>query len=196
MARVRIAIERNRNQGVDRLTSFVCVILAHTDEAPPALVYRCVCIEPFAFWGNWSWYVGRVRRRTGAIRRRPADHVNPLVRKVGVIDHAIRHDVRAATVLVDAAAYVVVGRRQIGDGTIGGAPDKHVAPAFLRTPLDPVDVVAVKGDITQAESLFGNGRGGNARGPRPVRSGDRHLHNLSFLRGRFARTLARALSLG
>src|SRR6185503_3489279 len=195
LACVRIAVERNRDHGVNRLPSFVCVILTHTDEAPTTIVYCSIRIEPLAFGSDWAWYVGRVRRRTGATRRRPADPINSLIREVGVIGHAVRHDVRAAAVLVHAASHVVIWRRQVADRAIGAASDEHVAPAFLRTSLEPVDVVAVTRDKTQAESLLGNCRGGDARRPGAVRSDDRHdsRSNLSLLCG-LASALARSLS--
>src|SRR4030095_15600882 len=58
----RIAVEWNGDERVDRLTSFVRVILTHTEQAPPALVYCRVRIEPLALGGKWvsNWIaVGR-----------------------------------------------------------------------------------------------------------------------------------------
>src|SRR5262245_49824040 len=181
VTRVRIAVERNGDERVDRLVSFVCVLLAHTDEAPPALVDGRVGIKPFAVRGDWNRYVGRVRRRTGATRRRPADLINPLVREVRIVNNAVANNIRATAVLVDAAADVVTRRSQIDNRAIGAASDEHVAPAFLRTPLEPVDVIAVKSDEAEAKSLFGNRRSRDARRPGAVRSDDRHEPNLSLL---------------
>src|SRR5262245_44181416 len=166
--------------------SFVCVILAHTDEAPPAFVYRCVCIEPLAFRRN------RVSNWT----TRLTDPINPLVREVGVIDHAVGHNVCPAAVLVDAAPDVVIGRCQVGDRAIGAASDEHVASALLRTPLQPVDVVAVNDDKTEAEALFSDRRSRDAGRPGAVWSADRHPTNLSLLRGGLAPALARSLTFG
>src|SRR5262245_9112019 len=81
---------------------------------------------------------------------------------------------------MDPTANVVIWWRQVGDRAIGAAFDEHVAPAFLRTPLEPVDVVAVTRDEPQAESLFGNRRGGNARRPGAVRSDQRHDRGLTY----------------
>src|SRR5262249_49882033 len=58
--------------------------------------------------------------------------------------------------------------------------DEDIASAFLWTPLEPVNVVAVKGDETDAESLFGNCRGGDARRPSAVRCDERHDRGLTY----------------
>src|SRR5262245_58451927 len=125
VTRVRIAVERNGDERVDRLVSFVCVILAHTDEAPPPLVDCRVGIEPLAVRGDWNGYVGRVRRRAGAPRRRPAELINPLVREIRIVDNAVANNIRAAAVLVNTAADVVIWWCQVGDRSIGAASDEH-----------------------------------------------------------------------
>src|SRR5215471_12125516 len=107
------------------------------------------------------------------------EHVNPLVREVRVIDNAAVDDVGPTPILVNARADVVIGRRDVGDVAIGAPSDEHIAAAFLRTPLEPVDVVAVAGDETQAESLFSNCLGRDGRSPGAVRSDERHALNVS-----------------
>ena len=57
---------------------FMCVILAHTDEAPPTLVYLRVRVEPFAFRSDRRWWVG------------PADPIDPLVGEIRVVDKPAR----------------------------------------------------------------------------------------------------------
>src|SRR6476620_2027850 len=98
------------------------------------------------------------------------------------MDNAAVNDVGPTPILVNARADVVIRWRDIGDDAIGAPPDQHIAAAFLRTSLEPVDVVAVAGDETQTESLFGNGLGGDGRSPGAVRSDEGHALNVSSTR--------------
>src|SRR5690242_13377376 len=77
--------------------------------------------------------------------------VNTLVGKVREVDDAIRSEIVAAAVFVNASARVERLWRQVRLSTVWLTPDDHVAASFLRPHLDPVNVVAVKRRLADAD---------------------------------------------
>ena len=145
LARIRLAIDANGDERRDRLVPVARMILADAEEPLPPLVDHAIGVEPLAF------------RRDGIGRSRSDDAIDALVGEVRVVDEGLRDEVRAAAVFVDARADVVIARRDVDGRAVGASPDEHVASAFLRTPLEPVDVVPVERRKPESESLRGDG---------------------------------------
>ena len=57
------------------------------------------------------------------------------------------------------------GGRDVFDASVSASPDEDVATAFLRTPFNPVDVLAVNRDTRQANALRGDDVSGDWRWP-------------------------------
>ena len=67
--------------------------------------------------------------------------------------------------LVNARPDVEVGGRDVFYASVNASPHENVATAFLRTPFNPVDVIAVNHDTRQANTLRGDDVSGDWRWP-------------------------------
>jgi len=97
--------------------------------------------------------------------------VDALIVEVGEPHGPLVDHVRSATVLVDPGAGVVFGRGDVRDAPVGTAPDDDIAAALSRPLLDPIDVVAVELDLTEADDAGHNRVGRHGRAPGTVWAG-------------------------
>ena len=67
--------------------------------------------------------------------------------------------------IVNARPDVEVGGRDVFYASVNASPHENVATAFLRTPFNPVDVIAVNHDTRQANTLRGDDVSGDWRWP-------------------------------
>jgi len=58
---------------------------------------------------------------------------------------------------VHAGADVVIARCDVGDRAVGAALHERIAPPFVGATLEPVHIVTIKRDETEAYALFSDG---------------------------------------
>src|SRR5438067_11336407 len=81
------------------------------------------------------------------------------------------HPHSAAAIFVHPGAHAVRRRGDISDLPIGRAAHQHIAAAFARAPLDPVDVAAIDADVAEPERLPDDQLRGDRRAPGAIRQG-------------------------
>ena len=155
------------------------VVLADADQARAERVDHALRVEVA---------LGRER----PLRPAGGDVVEALVGEIRGVDRAPVHDVGRAAVFVDARPDVEAGRRDVHRRGAGRGPHQHVASALRGPAFEPVDVVAVEGDLSEAQRAGGGPRGREGRGPRAVgslgrRGGASRGHAVAARRGQQAR---------
>src|SRR5262249_43292513 len=95
------------------------------------------------------------------------------------IDRSVIRRVSPTPVLVRPRAGVEWGRVHLLGAAIRRTADDDVPTALGRAALDPVDVVAVEHDLTQADRPGGGQLGGNRRLPGSVGGGLNHRRCLA-----------------
>ncbi len=153
--RQRGRAERHRDDGRGRLRVALGVVLAHAQQSLAASVDPALRVE-----------IARQRERRG--RGPGGEGVQLLVGEVRGVDRALVDGVGGAAVLVHAAADVEPGRRHVCRGAPRRRAHEHVAPAFRRPALQPVEVVAVNGDLSETQGAGRGPRGRERRGPGAV----------------------------
>src|SRR6266478_3331320 len=91
-----------------------------------------------------------------------------LISEVRKVDDSVTPDVVAAAVFVNAGSRVEFGRVDIGCCSVAGSPHNDLAPAFRRTHLNPIDVLAIQARLAQSNHLSDDQIGSYRRFPRTV----------------------------
>jgi len=115
------------------------VVLADADQAAPARVSNGIGVAPIDGWRE------RLGDATGPLA------VEALIAQVGKVDRAVQDGKGTAAVLMDAGAGVKGSWGHIAQAPVGRPAHDDVAAALRRPQLDPVDVLAVKGDLLQPD---------------------------------------------
>jgi len=132
----RTAVERDTNECRDGLASRLGVVLPDADELPVSAVQREVAIAERP----------RGCQRRGRGLAFQIQGIYALIAEVDEVDVIAVHEVGATAVLVHSRTRVEPGRRDVARRAGRGMPDEDVAPALLRTPFDPIDVVTGESD--------------------------------------------------
>src|SRR5215470_5475672 len=82
--------------------------------------------------------------------------VQSLVGEVRKNNRAVQHRVVAAAVLMHPGARIEPSWSHISDCPVAGPAHDDFSTAFLRTPLDPIDVITVDADLLQADLTAGD----------------------------------------
>ena len=149
------AVERNRDERVDRLPALARVVLADADQALARRIEARVRVAPAT---------GRRERRHRPVG---SDAHQPSRCEVGD-DHQVtgRH-VRPSAVLVDARPDVEPDRADVAD-TFAGPADQGLTTAILGPPLEPGDRVAVPARLGEPHEPLRDQLQGHGRAPAAV----------------------------
>ncbi len=141
------------DQSVDRLPSVDRVVFADADHPASTPIQDTVGVTKVNRGSQRPWLAPGILA------------IDPLVGEVAEIDNASVHDERPSTVLVDPCADVERRRRDVGHRTVRRTTHDHVASAFLRPHLDPVDVVALQLDLPESDRVGDYASSGDRRFP-------------------------------
>src|SRR5207245_2457725 len=144
-------VERDSNQGIDSLAIFMSVIFPHTNQTSPAGVDYGVSVTSARGAG-----IRPGRSREQFWRRAIRLLIKLLIRKVRKVDGAVVYQIIAPAILVHTSTDVEPRRRYIDVVAVCGPSNDHLAPAFGRPHLDPVNVTSIQRDLAQADGFFNN----------------------------------------
>ena len=138
------------HQGVDRLP-VTGMVLAHTKKKISPAVDDSIGVTQARSRGQ------RPRRRANSLG------IEALVSKIREDNCAVRNRIVSAAIFVHAGAGVEWRGRNVRYSSIWRTPNNDLSSAFLGSPLDPINVVAVephlfKSDLTSYDNVSRNRR--------------------------------------
>ena len=139
------------------------MVFPHADDPAPALVDDHVGIPD----------IGLRRDRAGFTSRFLPVH--PLISKVAKINHATGNSESPSSVFVHPGTHVERRWRHVNGLALEIHAHQHISAGLRRTGLDPIDVIAVQGNLAQSDGLGDDQIGGYRRFPRTVWGSLRHL---------------------
>ena len=127
------------------------MVLAHTKKKISPAVDLSIGVTQARSRGQ------RPRRRANSL------DIEALVSKIREDNCAVRNRIVSAAIFVHAGAGVEWRRRNVRHSSIWGTANNDLSSAFLGSPLDPIDIVAVephlfKSDLTTCDNVSRNRR--------------------------------------
>src|SRR5262245_40683368 len=136
-------VQIDSNDGINRF-ALPGMILAHAIETISAPIELAIGITHCGSWGQRRGFANETLE------------VQPLIGEVGKNNRAVQYRVVAAPILMHAGARIEPQWSHIGDCPVAGPAHDDFSTAFLRTPLDPIDVITVDADLLQADLTTGD----------------------------------------
>ena len=134
------------HNGVYRFAAGDRMVLVYPQPRAAPLVNDSVGIAQCAFFRAF-------RRQRLRCRFAGPQRVEPLIRKIGEVENAVRYGPGSAAVFVNSGARIKRGWKNVHSRA---STDHHAAARFLRTRFEPIYVATVEADFRESYRLGNN----------------------------------------